>query len=64
MAELEVTRILQNPLGQEAPPGQRGDIVRVSDGRSKIYLDPAEYERTTRRELRARLRKARAPANS
>lgn len=64
MAELEVTRILQNPLGQEAPPGERGDIVRVSDGRSKVYLDPAEYEKATKRELRARLRKARSTAES
>lgn len=60
MAELEVTRLLQNPLGQVAPPGQRGDIVRVSDGRSTIYLDPAEYEKSTKTQLRAQLRKARA----
>jgi hypothetical protein len=29
---LQVTRLLQNPLGQPAPEGVEGDIVRVSDG--------------------------------
>jgi len=41
---LTVTRLLQNPLGQPAPPGQPGDIVCVSDGSFKIYMTPAEYE--------------------
>jgi hypothetical protein len=40
-----VTRLLQNPLGAVAPAGQRGDIVRVSNGWATIYLDPAEFER-------------------
>jgi hypothetical protein len=47
MAEFEVTRLLQNPLGQVAPAGQRGDIVRVSNGWATIYLDPAEFERSS-----------------
>ena len=33
VAKLEVTRLLQNPLGDLAPEGERGDIVRISDGR-------------------------------
>jgi hypothetical protein len=45
MAGFEVARLVQNPLGQLAPPGERGDIVRVTNGRATIYLDPSEYER-------------------
>jgi hypothetical protein len=41
---LTVVRLLQNPLGQEAPPGERGDMVRVSDGRARLYLLPSEFE--------------------
>jgi hypothetical protein len=55
MAALEVTRLLQNPLGQVAPPGQRGDMVRVSDGVATIYLDPSEYDAASVRSLRAML---------
>ena len=42
--ELTVVRLLQNPLGQEAPPGERGDMVRLSDGRTRLYLLPSEYD--------------------
>jgi hypothetical protein len=42
VAKLEVTRLLQNPLGDPAPEGERGDIVRISDGVQKIYLPPHE----------------------
>ena len=52
MNTLEVQRLLQNPMGEPAPPGSRGDIVRVSDGTVTIYLTPAEYDRATERELR------------
>lgn len=45
MAGFEVLRLSQNPLGQPAPPGQRGDIVRVTNGWATIYLDPTEFER-------------------
>ena len=38
MSDLAVVRLLQNPLGQQAPAGHRGDIVRVNDGRASIYL--------------------------
>jgi hypothetical protein len=55
MAALEVTRLLQNPLGHVAPPGQRGDIVRVSDGAATIYLDPVEYDAESEESLRAML---------
>ena len=44
MSDLTVVRLLQNPLGQEAPVGHRGDMVRVSDGRASIYLFPWEFE--------------------
>jgi hypothetical protein len=52
---LEVQRLLQNPMGEPAPPGARGDIVRVSDGTATIYLTPAEYELASERDLRYRL---------
>jgi hypothetical protein len=49
---LEVTRLLQNPLGQPAREGDRGDIVRVSDGATTIYLTPREYDNVSERQLR------------
>lgn len=49
---LTVVRLLQNPLGAEAPAGQRGDLVRVSDGRARVYLLPGEFERATPADLR------------
>jgi hypothetical protein len=52
---IEVARLLQNPLGQPAPEGERGDIVRVSDGTSTIYLTPREFDETTEQQLRYRL---------
>ena len=52
---LIVTRLLQNPLGQPAPEGARGDIVRVSDGTRSVYLSPHEYEQATEQQLRYRL---------
>jgi hypothetical protein len=60
--ELTVTRLLQNPLGQPAPPGEPGDLVCVSDGRSKIYLLPSEYAAATEVDLRRLL--ARQPLKS
>jgi hypothetical protein len=47
MADFQVARLLQNPLGQPAPAGHRGDIVRVSNEWATIYLDPNEFERTS-----------------
>jgi hypothetical protein len=44
---LTVTRLLQNPLGDHAPDGERGDIVRVSDGTATVYLTPSEYEQAS-----------------
>ena len=49
--DLQVTRLLQNPLGQVAPEGIKGDIVRVSDGDKTIYLTPAECSASTEDEL-------------
>jgi ribosomal protein L9 len=49
---LEVTRLLQNPLGAPAPAGTRGDIVRVSDGLTTIYLTPREFDDATDTQLR------------
>jgi hypothetical protein len=49
---LTVVRILQNPLGQEAPPGERGDMVQVSDGRTRIYLLPSEFDMASPATLR------------
>lgn len=49
---IEVTRLLQNPLGAQAPPGSPGDIVRISDGTTTVYLTPAEFDRSTEADLR------------
>jgi hypothetical protein len=49
---LQVTRLLQNPLGEPAPAGTRGDIVRVNDGLATIYLTPREFDSVTDAELR------------
>jgi hypothetical protein len=50
--ELTVSRLLQNPVGQPAPAGERGDLVCASDGVSKIYLTAAEYDAATEAHLR------------
>lgn len=55
MSELVVARLLQSPLGQLAPEGERGDIVRVGDGTATIYLTPAEFDAATERDLRYQL---------
>jgi hypothetical protein len=60
MAELSVVRLLQNPLGQQAPEGERGDLVLVSDGHSKVYLMPWEFEAADERALRWMLSRPRA----
>lgn len=49
---LQVTRLRQNPLGQLAPAGEPGDIVRVTDGHAVIFLLPAEFDRATEADLR------------
>jgi len=59
---LTVVRLLQTPLGQEALPGERGDIVRVSDGRARVYLLPSEFDVASVESLRWML--ARQPATS
>jgi hypothetical protein len=52
---LQVTRLLQNPLGQPAPDGEPGDIVRVSDGTRTLYLTPREFDEASEQQLRYRL---------
>ncbi len=52
MTPLVVTRLLQNPLGQHAPAGHRGDLVRVSDGSATIYLTPQEFDAADEAHLR------------
>jgi hypothetical protein len=64
MKDLMVVRLLQNPLGQEAPAGHRGDIVRVSDGRASLYLFPWEFETTDEARLRWLLAQQPNPAKS
>jgi hypothetical protein len=54
---LTVVRLLQNPLGQQAPPGERGDMVRVSDGRARVYLLPSEFDMISSAGLRWMLAK-------
>ena len=62
MRDLAVVRLLQNPLGQKAPDGQRGDIVRVSDGRTSLYLLPWEFEAADDGRLRWLLAQEATPA--
>jgi len=62
MSSLSVVRLLQNPLGAVAPEGQRGDLVRVSDGTSTVYLMPWEFEAADDRELRWLLARQERPA--
>ena len=52
MSQLTVARLLQNPMGELAPPGERGDIVRVSDGTNTIYMLPAEFEAASEERVR------------
>ena len=56
---LVATRLLQNPLGQRAEPGARGDMVQVTDGLATIYLLPHEYDAADDRSLRWLLAKQR-----
>ena len=49
---LTVVRLLQNPLGQQAAPGERGDIVRISDDRATVYLLPSEFDMASTAMLR------------
>ena len=44
MSEIRAVRLLQNPMGQAAPPGERGDFVRISDGEVSTYLTVHEFE--------------------
>jgi hypothetical protein len=52
VSEIRVVRLLQNPMGQEAPPGARGDFVRISDGEVSTYLTVQEFEASDRATLR------------
>ena len=52
MDEITATRILQDPLGTPAPPGQPGDLIKVSDGRTSVYLEPRDYEQASPEHLR------------
>jgi hypothetical protein len=62
MRELVITRLLQSPLGQLAPPGAPGDIVQVSDGTTSVYLTPAEYDAADEAHLRYLLARERLPS--
>lgn len=64
MTPLVVTRLLQNPLGQVALPGERGDIVRVSDGVATVYLTPREFDDADERHLRYLLARRAAERSS
>lgn len=54
---LTVTRLRQNPLGERAPVGECGDIVKISDGMTTLYLTPGEYEMATEDKIRFLLAK-------
>jgi hypothetical protein len=64
MSGYVVTRLMQNPLGQEAPTGQRGDIVRVSNGWATIHLDPGDFDRITEGRMERMLDEADKRPNS
>jgi len=49
---MKVTWLLKNPFGTTAQPGERGDFVRVSDGRATVYLLPNEFDHADERRLR------------
>lgn len=49
---MKVTWLMKNPFGATARPGERGDFVRVSDGRATIYLLPNEFDLADERSLR------------
>jgi hypothetical protein len=50
VSEIRAVRLLQNPMGQEAAPGERG--VRISDGEISTYLTVHEFEAADRATLR------------
>jgi len=52
VSEIRAVRLLQNPMGQEATPGERGDFVRISDGEISTYLTVHEFEAADRATLR------------
>ena len=52
MTDLQIDRLMQNPMGEPAPEGTRGDIVRVSDGQTAIYLTPDEFDAVDTAQLR------------
>jgi hypothetical protein len=58
-----VVRLLQNPSGQQAPKGECGDLVRVSDGQSSVYPMPWEFDATDERTLRVMLARPRFTAS-
>lgn len=41
---LEVTPLLLTPICHAAPPGNPGDVVRVSVGATTVYLLPADVD--------------------
>jgi hypothetical protein len=51
VSEIRAVRLLQNPLGQEAPTGERGDFVRITDGAISAYLTVPEFEAADRATL-------------
>jgi hypothetical protein len=50
--DLHITRLLLNPMGEPAPDGERGDMIRISDGTSTMYMDPADFEASDDRTIR------------
>lgn len=64
MNPLSITRLLQNPMGQPAPPGTPGDIIAVTDGITTIYLTPAEHADASEADLRYRLAQTPLPART
>lgn len=61
MSDLEATRLLLTPICHRAPTSSPGDVVRVTDGTTTIYLEPADYDTADETQLRALIR-ARAMA--
>lgn len=55
MTDLQATRLSLTPFCHIAPPTSLGDIIRVTDGTTTVYLDPTDYDAADETQLRALL---------
>lgn len=62
MRSLEVVALLLTPICHPAPPGSPGDVVRISDGVSTVFLLPEDFAAASDDDVRSLL--ARRAADS